>query len=282
MYRVWQRWAERSRTDINHETKVSLDIDPSPDVADEVQVSGREQSKHGRPAVGRTGLEGLNVTYAGLKSHLEKGIFLLAESEGTSCAICTEHVDEKTGMVVVCPVSDCRAASHITCLSSRFLGDQSLVDPVIPKEGPCPKCNGTLQWVDLVKELSLRIRGKPEIEKLMKKPRVRKSKAAPTDESVSISMASRNDSTDTEEDLQISEEDTVPELRTMDVASIIPSDDGWQYQVNEDDDIISMTSTRSDTPGAFRAGSLCRSPRQGAISEIVIEESDWDYAEILS
>lgn len=44
---------------------------------------------------------------------------------------------------------------------------------------------------------------------------------------------------------------------------------------------MSVTSADSDTSRAVLAESPCKSQLQSARSEIVIEESDWDDAEVL-
>lgn len=39
---------------------------------------------------------------------------------------------------------------------------------VVPIQGRCPQCGGHIQWVDMMKELSLRERGAKEVEALLK------------------------------------------------------------------------------------------------------------------
>jgi hypothetical protein len=67
----------------------------------------------------------VDVAYGGLKG-IWRSLFLLAEGEVTGCAVCNKHVDQNTGMVVVCPVDSCRAASY----------DLSVVSI------PCQRCVG--------------------------------------------------------------------------------------------------------------------------------------------
>lgn len=276
VYRVWQAWNQRVSEATDGEIKVFLDMERPPAEANGNVKIGQGKGKPDGGAVGMGGLESLDIAYGGLKNHVAKSVFLLAESEGTKCAVCTKHVDQHTGMILVCPVDDCRAASHITCLSSRFLALDKLTEAVIPTEGSCPACKETVRWVDLVKELSLRSRGAKEIERLMKKPRGQKSKLPANGQD------RPNDGADDEDHVRAPEEDAALEMMEAGVPNDGMSDDGWQYRVDEDDDNMSIMSTSSNISGEFLADSICGSPLQSTRSEVTIDESDWDYAEILS
>lgn len=281
VHRVWQARAEAVAGATSGEIKVVLDLKPSPKEGDRITKQDQAKSKPHGGAAGTGGLESLDVAYGGLKNHVEKSLFLLAESEDTKCAVCTEHVDQNTGLVVVCPVVGCRAASHIACLSSRFLALDKTTDAVIPTEGSCPACKQTVQWVDLVREMSLRSRGRKEIEKLTKKPRSRKTKLAVNEQDVPVATANHTDGADEQDDLRASEEDTAQGLSTAGFPNDGLSDEGWQYRVDEDDDMMSTTSTSSNISRVFLADSVCGSPIPSGREERIIEESDWDYAEIL-
>lgn len=56
----------------------------------------------------------------------------------------------------MCPHGDCGAVAHLQCLAARFLGDG---EAVVPVEGRCPGCGGTVRWVDVVREATVRVRG---------------------------------------------------------------------------------------------------------------------------
>lgn len=238
-------------------------------------------SKQTRDAVQKGGLEAVDVAYGNLKTHLEKSLFLLAEGEMIKCAVCDKRVDQRKEMVVVCTEDDCRAASHMKCLSSQFLSGQEMKDPMIPTEGQCPTCKTKIRWVDLMKEMTLRIRGEKEVEKLMKKPRERRAEVAKRKQISSDVAASLEVGMDDEEDFQADEEDATGGLHAADVAGATFSDDGWQYRADEDDDTMSFTSVDSDLSQVFHPGSPCKSRLDSAGSELIIEESDWDYAEVL-
>ena len=54
----------------------------------EAPVSAQAKVKRKRDALGKGGVDGLDVGYEALKSHVEEGIFLLAEDEASRCAVC--------------------------------------------------------------------------------------------------------------------------------------------------------------------------------------------------
>ncbi|QDS68558.1 hypothetical protein FKW77_000082 [Venturia effusa] len=131
------------------------------------------------PKVGKTAsmIERLNFSYSWTKKHLEKSKMLLENGKRNACPICNNLI-KNDSLVVVCPHADCSAVSHIQCLSTDFLhrehGDGGR-RMIIPIDGPCPACKVTTEWRYLVQELSLRMRGKRELEQLFRPTRKRKS-----------------------------------------------------------------------------------------------------------
>lgn len=61
------------------------------------------------------------------------------------CAVCCKTIDEKP---LECLKTDCRAVSHVVCLSKRFLEKGEF----IPIEGKCPKCDEVFLWGDLIRK----------------------------------------------------------------------------------------------------------------------------------
>lgn len=74
----------------------------------------------------------------------------------------------------------------MTCLSKSFLeaeskgkNELSNIDEdqaLVPLEGKCKDCGGTMLWVDIVKEVTLRMRGAKEVDRLLKEPKKKASK----------------------------------------------------------------------------------------------------------
>ncbi|TID13403.1 Structure-specific endonuclease subunit slx1 [Venturia nashicola] len=140
------------------------------------------QEPHPVSKIGKTAsmIEKLDFSYSGTKAHLEKSKTLLEGNQRNACPICNIII-KNDPLVVVCPHADCSSVSHIQCLSTDFLhqehgdGGRKMITPI---EGPCPICNKTTKWRDLVQELSLRQRGQKEVEQLFKPTRKRKSDEA--------------------------------------------------------------------------------------------------------
>ena len=117
------------------------------------------------------GIEGIVVGYSMLKDHVEKSL-LLVEGQVNRCAICAEDLSTQDTTILVCPQRNCQAISHMACLATRFLETEKRGLSVIPRAGTCPYCHSELQWIDMVKEMSLRVRGKSELARLTKKRKV--------------------------------------------------------------------------------------------------------------
>jgi structure-specific endonuclease subunit SLX1 len=144
-------------------------------------------------------------------------------------------------------------------------------DSLLPIKGKCPSCKSELRWIDIAKELSLRLRGQKEVQKLLKGKRVRKTKATLSQATVELSDE------DEDEDLDIDEEiDRLNELgsgrKGMDLG------DKWhEHDDSEDSDtgsIISNFSIGKKGGSSYQASEAARLP-------VVIEDSDWDDAEVL-
>lgn len=132
-------------------------------------------------AVFKGGIEGIVIGYSTLKDHVEKSLLLLAEEQVNRCGICAKDMSTQVTIILVCPQRKCQAIFHMTCLAIRFLGAEKREMSVIPRAGTCPHCRSELQWIDMVKEMSLRVRGKSELARLTKKRRVPETRALKED-----------------------------------------------------------------------------------------------------
>lgn len=121
------------------------------------------------------GIHALPLDYKPLKDYAEKarGVFTF-EREG-SCVHCKGEMPPGKGLYAVCPNEECEAVGHLACWSQHVLdGDDKGKGAVVPVQGTCPSCKGWVRWGDMMKELTLRVRGPKEVDKLLKK---RKAKA---------------------------------------------------------------------------------------------------------
>jgi structure-specific endonuclease subunit SLX1 len=144
-------------------------------------------------------------------------------------------------------------AGHLSCLAPSFSG---VAENLVPTTGDCPGCGAKLRWIDLVKELSLRMRGEAEVQKIFKirKPRgTKKGDAA--------------------------------------VAAIPLAEDGSEDEEMADDDVpylsISADSEIDDAEPAAKSHAMTRhvefrAPKRAPAPNLFIEDSDWDDAEIVT
>lgn len=130
------------------------------------------------------GITTLPVTYIPHKQHVQKSKAIMGFEREGSCSICRQDLIHDKGIYAICPHPGCESVSHLTCLSKNFLegetgrhgssGELSKRDQglaLVPTAGKCKSCGRTMRWVDIVKEVTLRMRGAKEVEGLLKEPR---------------------------------------------------------------------------------------------------------------
>ncbi|KAL8998412.1 MAG: hypothetical protein Q9169_002540 [Polycauliona sp. 2 TL-2023] len=277
VYNAWKKHSESANGKLPEDFRVFRDFEDFAEPIAKVKlpttaVGEKEES----PTMAI--LEKIDVTYSRLKPHVAKSIAIAVEMRVRHCFVCEESIEPGNSMFLVCPSEQCSAVSHMACLGKKWLQDQPTPGILLPLSGTCSQCNREHQWVDLVKEASIRARGGKHLTKLMKEPRVRKPK-------VTARSASSN-SADSEriperspEDLQAFLEDSLTDIGLL---AIDPEDDplpdAWQEHIDNDDN-ISVTSTESGMRS--RDGSPERSSKQRQKLEVVIEDSEWDSAEVL-
>ena len=277
MYDIWVRWSERIDGQIRSGIKIFLDVKQpeEPLATEEVPPSAQIKPKRKSKVVGKGGVDGVDVGYSKLKGYLEKSLFLLAESESNRCAVCVEDLGVRDAMVLVCSHENCRSTFHLTCLAKRFLNAEKQEELVLPTSGTCPQCGSELRWIDLVKEMSLRIRVENDVARLIKKPKVRKTKSSKikkTSLPMLVDGTENKDDSDYDQDSANDNSDAANDLEE-------PLPDDWQYQEDEDD-AMSLASAVSDS-SYLDAPSPTRTRAPELRLGIVIEDSDWDDAEIL-
>lgn len=231
------------------------------------------------------GIGVLDINYSTNKPHVEKGKNIVEFEREGSCAICRTDLEHDAGIYTICPNPDCEAVSHLTCLSKHFLSSAD-EDALVPIAGSCPSCHAEHKWVDVVKELSLRMRGQKEVEKLLKKKRARKVRATLSGSQAMLSSESEDEEADRQEDEE--RNDFVPVGGT---GSAEATDEWHQIDDSEDSDTGSIISTASMPTSALVAKSKPRTtkPATGEAKKgkakptlsIVIEDSDWDDADAL-
>ncbi|KAL8653624.1 MAG: hypothetical protein Q9226_003776 [Calogaya cf. arnoldii] len=272
VYEAWKKHIKRADGELRGGFRTFCDFpEPTVELARAAAASEKKES----PTMQI--LEQIDVTYSGLKPRIAKSI-ALAETAVQNCSVCGDGLELKKSMFLACPSEDCAAVSHMPCLAKKWLQDQPSPESLLPVSGTCRQCTREHHWVDLVKEASIRGRGGEDLAKLMKEPGTRKSKVTER------STSSNNRNTVSKagvppKDLQVVLEDS---LTDIDLLAADPEDDplpdGWQELV-DDDDNMSVTSIESGIPS--RSGSPHPLSKQPQKLEVVIEDSEWDSAEIL-
>ncbi|KAJ3579861.1 hypothetical protein NPX13_g705 [Xylaria arbuscula] len=123
------------------------------------------------------GIHALPLDYAPMKQYVEKTRSLYSFEREGKCIVCDEHLEHGEGLYATCSNPLCEGTGHIACWSKHLLRN-NLGEDIIPISGQCPECKGDVVWGDMVKEMSLRIRGQKEVDKILRKPRKRKAAAS--------------------------------------------------------------------------------------------------------
>lgn len=237
VFKVWQKWTQQTLERLRPGIEVTLD-EPAR-VAKAVPPAGTEKL---------SGIPGIDVGYVCLKQHLEKAKTVL--STNPRCSICTDHLPSDGAMTLVCPNASCNSANHLSCLAPSFTKQ---AEDIVPTTGQCPKCSTKLRWMDLVKELSLRMRGEAEVAKLFK---VRKARGKKNEEAAGAALVEVD---------EVSEDDEMVEEE-------LP-----YLSISEDSDLEGAEPAKQSKGGA--SGSrLFTAPS----ADPFIEDSDWEDAEIIT
>ncbi|KAJ5176826.1 Structure-specific endonuclease subunit slx1 [Penicillium canariense] len=245
VYRVWRIWNERVNLPLP-ETKTILDGDCPGQGSKEAAVGS---------------INGLPVDYSKLKDYLEKSIFLLEDAEDLRCQVCRASVVPNTEQIVVCPETHCRGTNHILCLSKRFLEVAGDLYNLVPTSGACPTCEKAVSWPVMMQELSLRNRAEKDVRKILRRKEKRHGK-----ELAKVSSSK-------EQAAAVREASAEPPQHSQDPGYTLPFNDSllndsWYEEVDIESD--SEYGTQQN-----------RSPPPPSRLEIVVEDSEWDDAEII-
>lgn len=139
------------------------------DGAEEKDASGEDQS---------WGIHALPLDYAPLGSYVEKAQNIISFEREGECVVCDQHLEHDKGLYAICSRRGCEGVGHLDCWSRHLLhqkGEDNDDAVLLPIEGRCPNCSGTVKWADMMKELTLRTRGQREVDKLLKRGKAAKA-----------------------------------------------------------------------------------------------------------
>lgn len=265
-------WSERVHGEIPAGIRVSLDLQNAIEAKNQRHEIQNSQAKLiSKPhAISKGGIEGIVVGYSTLKDHVEKSLFLLAEGQVNRCGICARDMGHQVTTILVCPQSNCQAIFHMTCLATRFLEAEKRGLFTIPRAGKCPHCRSELQWIDMVKEMSLRVRGKSELARLIKKRKVPETRA-------------QNGNPPYSEELNQDASERPMHCDTFDLPSDYdePLPVNWEYQDYDEDGESLADSFVSNNTMFNSISKIGKSTSSISNLEIEIQDSELDETEIL-
>ncbi|KJZ74508.1 hypothetical protein HIM_06104 [Hirsutella minnesotensis 3608] len=156
-YATWQGWIKTSESPSRQGLRILTDFEPPP----------RAGGDEGDPGVPR-GISALPLDYASMREYVQKANDAVSFEREGACLHCGEELESGKGLHAMCPNAECTAMGHVDCWGRHALaGDDE--ENLIPDSCTCPSCGGSVRWSDMMKELSLRIRGGKEVEKLLQK-----------------------------------------------------------------------------------------------------------------
>ncbi|RDA95890.1 hypothetical protein CP533_5222 [Ophiocordyceps camponoti-saundersi (nom. inval.)] len=124
-----------------------------------------------------TGAQALPLDYKPMRDYVQKAHDVVASNDRIPCVHCGEVLTEGRGLHAMCPLDGCTAMGHLDCWSRHGLADDTEGN-LIPDMFCCVSCGGEIRWSDMVRELSLRIRGQKEVERLLREAmRIKKKEA---------------------------------------------------------------------------------------------------------
>jgi len=179
VFNAWQKMCKKTLGNLRSSLPIVTDfVDSKPTTQSliNVQPSSTQQAEVNTAKVGLTGIHALAVDFAPLKAHVVKSTSLITNTPSPNCSVCHNRVHTDQGIALTCPNASCDMISHLKCLANHFLAADDKKNVLLPIQGQCPQCNHELQWTELVREASLRLRGEEVVNKMLN-PRGRKVKA---------------------------------------------------------------------------------------------------------
>ncbi|XXH00910.1 hypothetical protein Hte_007261 [Hypoxylon texense] len=176
VYETWKKWCSTANEPLRDTIRVFTDFGPSSPPS--ISHNSESSNADGEPRQ-PWGIHALPLDYAPMKDYVTKTKSIYEFEREGNCVGCGEHLEPGEGLYATCPNPGCECTGHVSCWSNHLLGKEASED-IIPISGTCPQCKGNVVWGDLMKEMSLRIRGPKEIEKLLKEPRKRKARTEPS------------------------------------------------------------------------------------------------------
>ncbi|KAI1442975.1 hypothetical protein F5Y02DRAFT_228782 [Annulohypoxylon stygium] len=170
-YEAWGKWCDTVDDPLRDTIQILTDFGSSSSGLNETGGSHSENESE-KP----WGIHALPLDYTPMKEYVAKTKSIYDFEREGDCVVCRERLKPGEGLYATCSNVGCEGTGHVSCWSRHMLEKEAGED-IIPISGHCPQCGGQVAWIDLMKEMSLRVRGTKEVDKLLKKPRRRKAQA---------------------------------------------------------------------------------------------------------
>ncbi|ATY63054.1 GIY-YIG catalytic domain containing [Cordyceps militaris] len=154
-HRAWAAWLRKTGAEVRPGLRVRIDV-----VDDTAGILGAEDDED------KAGIHALPLDYAPVRAYVQKARDVVAFEKEGSCVHCGEDMASGEGLHAMCPNGECVAMGHLDCWSRHALAGEE-DEAVLPQTCMCPSCGGEVRWGDMMKELTLRVRGEAEVEKLL-------------------------------------------------------------------------------------------------------------------
>ncbi|PQE23752.1 GIY-YIG catalytic domain-containing protein [Rutstroemia sp. NJR-2017a BBW] len=242
VHRSWLTWMNKAPEPLRPSLSIITDF-PSEETTS-VDEHGDETSTPVH------GIAALNILYQDNKPHVSKARDIIAQGREGLCDVCQQDLKKDPGIHTTCPNPGCEGVTHMSCLSKHFLrsdGDGTM----IPIKGLCPSCKTEILWIDVVKEVSLRMRGEKQVEKLLKEKRVRKGKDTAASQAAALEDEDEDEDEEEEEEEELADEE-IDDLQIYG-SEIQDEEIRFQHYADDSDDssdtssVVSTSSTKSQT-----------------------------------
>jgi structure-specific endonuclease subunit SLX1 len=179
VFNAWQKMCKKTLGSLRPSLTIVTDfVNPKPvsQALTDIPPTSTQQIGDTTAKVGAKGIHALPVDFAPLKDHVIKSTSLILNTPSPNCGVCHNRIHTDQGIALTCPNTSCNMISHLKCLANHFLAGDSKKNVLLPIQGQCPRCNHELEWTELVREASLRLRGEEVVNKMLN-PKSRKGKA---------------------------------------------------------------------------------------------------------
>jgi structure-specific endonuclease subunit SLX1 len=174
VHSAWEGWCATASEPIRPGLVVATEFGPNGNAAGEGGIAGRGSNmvdEGGRGHAQPWGIQALALDYEPIRDYVTKGRAVFGSEREGGCVVCGDQMAAGEGLYVLCPNAGCEGVGHLSCWSRHVLPRHDS-ENILPVEGRCPKCGGEVEWGDMMKELTLRVRGKKVADKLLRKRRV--------------------------------------------------------------------------------------------------------------